>query len=102
MFHANANTVKIAVSTGSTNKAMALDGASPHAMVSNFSSGWAAVAFGSSTITATVPTTGASAASYMVPPGVSVFLRPGKASTYIAAALSSGTGVVFATPGVLE
>lgn len=98
-FHANAATIKIAASTASTNMAINNNGAAPQALVSNLAAAWAFVTFGSSTVQATFPTTDTAQAGYLVPPNTALAVTPATNSTYMAAALSSGTGSVFATPG---
>lgn len=98
-FHASGNTIKMAASTASTNMAITSNGAAPQVMVSNTSTAWANVVFGSSTVTSTMATTAASGPGYMVGPGVTDILTPGTAATYMAAELVSGTGSIFATPG---
>lgn len=98
-FHANAATIKIAASTASTNQAISSNGAAPQALVSNLSTAWAFVTFGSSTVTATFPTTDTAQLGYMIPPNTALAVTPATNSTYMAASLSSGTGNVFSTPG---
>jgi hypothetical protein len=101
-FHASGNTVVIGASTASTNVALsvAITGSAPQVMVGNLSTSWANVAFGSSTVTATVPTTAAAAAGYMIPPDGSAVLHPGS-GTYVAGALQSAgaSGQLYFTPG---
>lgn len=99
-FHACGATIKISASTASTNMALDSDGAAPQVMVSNFSVGWAHVVFGGSTVTSTFPTTANAAAGYIVAPNSQLIVTPGTDTTYMGVSLSSGTGIVYATPGL--
>lgn len=101
MFHSNGNTIAISGSTDSSRTALSLSGVSPHVQISNATDSWAAVAWGSSTITATIPTTAQASAVDMVPPQQTIYATAGGGNTFVAAVLSSGTGMIYATPGVL-
>lgn len=97
-FHASGNCIKIAASTASTNMALAVTGATPQVQITNTSTSVACVTFGTATVTSSMPTTDIPAPGFMVPAGTIAVVTPGLAS-YMAVALLSGTGAVFATAG---
>lgn len=98
-FHASSNTVAVAASTsGSTSYAIDVDGSAPQVMATNTSTVTAFLTFGTSTVTASLPTTAADAAGYAIQPSGSVVITPGKA-TYAAGIYGTGTGTIYLTPG---
>lgn len=102
MFALSGNTVKISASTASTNKAFSSDGRNPHVMVGNHSDSWCNVVFGAdASLASTYPTTATAAPGFMIPPQFTMIVTPGTVTSYMAVSLSSGTGVIYGTAGVL-
>lgn len=97
-FHANGKTILISVTTASTNVAFDDGVPSPQVMVTNTTTSYVAVAFGSSTVTAAWPTTDAQSV-YIVEEERSRVFSPATTFTYAAALSSSVSGKVYLTPG---
>ena len=97
-FHADGNTIKIAASTASTNMALTVNAAKPQVMITNTTTSVACVAFGTVSVTSTMPTTDIPAPGYLIANGTQAVVTPGLA-TYMSVALLSGTGAVYATAG---
>lgn len=98
-FHASGDTVLVAATTaGATAYAITVTGSNPQVMLTNTSTIATLVNFGDSTVTATIPTTVADSAGYVVPPSGTIIVTPG-AATYAAGVVAAGTNSVYATPG---
>ena len=99
-FHAGGDTALFNLTTASTVRALALDGAEPQVMVTNFSAAPAFLLFSSSTAaSATMPTTAAAAPGYIIGPNQTRVITPGTAVAAVAGLCSSGTASVYITPG---
>lgn len=102
-FHANAACVAIAATTASTNKANSYTGGStPQFRVTNSSTAIAFVAFGSSTVTATVPVSTANQSGYILEGNRSEIFSPGTSATYVAAVTPTTAATIYFEPGFIQ
>ena len=100
-FWAAGKTSAISASTTSANIALSVPAGSAvqQVQVYNATTATAFVAFGGSTITASVGSGGTSTSDYPIAPGAVVVVTVPAGATYAAAVLSTSTGLVYFTPG---
>jgi hypothetical protein len=103
-FHANNTCFAVAASTTASARAAntSTGFGTPEFRVTNSSSQLAFVTFGTSTVTATFPTTATPSSGYVIGGNETQLVRPGKTATYAAAIMQTSSGTIYFEPGFIQ